>query len=124
MTDFSVDHLNFDYLIENYYLGKNRHTAAISDPLAQIKALTHDIADPLPQLLESDWLADGDIGYDMAAPPFARRTIVLPKFNRYGERRPTPSAMFGWESTPFWTRHTLGVIEGARARRRRRKGLR
>jgi len=43
--------------------------------------------------------------------------IYVNPYNAYGERE----GVYLFKETPLWTRHCLGVIEGARDRRLRRK---
>jgi hypothetical protein len=96
---------------------------AARSPLAQAKVsnvrdpLGPPTSDPLLagiRVIERDLVPDGEIYLVDGS------TLVLQRYNRYGER----TGVQAITRTPFYTRHMLGVREAARAKRRARKGLR
>jgi hypothetical protein len=93
---------------------------AARDPRAFVKAV--DVPRPMPVIREDSLIPDGDFGYRLAADAVLGipETVLLPMFNRYGERH--LQQFFGVPvPTPLWTRHMAGVQESARDRRRRRR---
>lgn len=94
-------------------------TQAVRDPRAHVtvKGITGDgpVAPRIGGIraVESDFV-DAIIVLD-------GRTIIVPAYNRYGDRLGL-KVLEG--PTPLWTRYTLGVREAARAQRQRRRGLR
>lgn len=66
---------------------------------------------PSWDLMESQFVAAGTVVFFPN-----KRTVVASRFNRYGERTGIAALC---NQTPFYTRHSAGMIETARVQRQR-----
>lgn len=105
---------------------------AVRDPRAQMKI--SNVPEPAvgPRVIETELFGDFDgamlvdelfssaVGLARSTP--GSKVLVLAKYNRLGERTGVQGMLrlAGADPVPFYTRHSLGMREAARDRRRRR----